>query len=164
MIQYRKIDVNNKKEVIEIINKVLNGLERKEFFIPFTDEEIEEMFDPTKTIIYGAFDEEKLVATAQLYLQESYVENIKKIVNLNERKVVELGGYLVLEEYRNKGIMKKLEAILIDEAKKNNYEYVVITVHPDNIASNKVAEFTNAKIVKTTNLGEYLRNIYLLEL
>ena len=30
-----------------------------------------------KTIIYGAFDDDKLVGTAQLYLQESYVKDIK---------------------------------------------------------------------------------------
>lgn len=39
--------------------------------------------------------------------------------------------------------------------------YLVATVHPENIASNKAVLSTNAKIVKTVNLGEYLRNIYL---
>ncbi len=47
--------------------------------------------------------------------------------------------------------------------KEINYEYAVIAVHPDNIASNKVTEYTGAKIAKTTNLGDYLRNIYLLK-
>lgn len=165
MIQYRKIDVDNKETLIELINSVLSNLERKEFFIPFTDEEIEEMFDSEKTIIYGAFEDDKLVGTAQLYLQEeSYIENIKELIDLQDSKVVELGGYLVLPEYRNQGIMKKLESILIDEAKEKEYEYIVITVHPENIPSNKVAKSTGAEIVKTANLGDYLRNIYLLKL
>lgn len=60
--------------------------------------------------------------------------------------------------------MKQLETILIDKAKKLNYEYIVVTVHPDNIASNKATEYTGAKIAKTASLGKYLRNIYLLEL
>ena len=164
MIQYRRIDIDNKENLIELIKIVLNHLERKEFFIPFTDEEIEAMFDSEKTIIYGAFENDKLVGTAQLYLQESYVENIKELIDLKDNKVVELGGYLVLPEYRNKGIMKALESILIDKAKEKGYEYIVITIHPDNIPSNKVAKSTGAKIVKTTNLGNYLRNIYLLNL
>lgn len=62
--------------------------------------------------------------------------------------------------------MKKLETILVNEAINKGYEYkyIVITIHPDNVSSNKVAESINAKIVKTTNLGDYLRNIYLLKL
>lgn len=164
MIQYRKIDVDNKENLIELIKIVLNNLERKEFFIPFTDEEIEAMFESEKTIIYGAFEDDKLVGTAQLYLQESYVKNIKGLIGLKDNKVVELGGYLVLPEYRNRGIMKKLESILIDEAKAKGYEYIVITIHPENIPSNKVAKSIGAEIVKTTNLGDYLRNIYLLNL
>lgn len=42
MIEYRKIDKDYKEDLIELINTVLNNLERKEFFIPFTDKEIEE--------------------------------------------------------------------------------------------------------------------------
>lgn len=165
MITYKKINVDNRQDLIELMKNVLNKLERKEFFIPFTENEIEELFQESKTINYGAFDDEKLVGTAQLYLEEgNYIKNVKKEINLVSDKVIELGGYLVLEEYRNKGIMKELEKILIKEAKENNYEYIIITVHPDNLPSNKAVEFTGAKIVKTTKLGEYLRNIYLLKL
>lgn len=88
----------------------------------------------------------------------------KEILNINSNKIAEFGGYLVLKEYRNRGIMKHLEDMLISKLKEMNYEYAVITVHPDNIASNKVIEYTGAKIVKTTNFGDYLRNIYLLKI
>jgi len=122
------------------------------------------MFDKEKIITYGAFDGDKLVGTAQLFLDEKYITDIKEILNMRNNKIAELGGYLVLEEYRNKGIIKHLEDILILKLKEMNYEYAVITVHPDNIASNKATEYTGAKIAKTTNLGQYLRNIYLLKL
>ena len=164
MIKYKKIDIQYKDDLIELIKIVLNDLERKEFFMPFTDEDIEEMFDENKTIAFGAFDNDKLVGTAQLYLQQDCIKNIKNEIDLNNDRVAELGGYLVLKEYRNKGIMKELESILIKEAKRIRYEYLVITVHPDNIPSNKVTESIGAKIVKTVYLGEYLRNIYLLKL
>lgn len=122
------------------------------------------MFDNSKVITYGAYDNNTLVGTAQLYLSENYVDEIKKILYFKDSVVAELGGALVLEEYRNKGIIKNLLSILIKEAKDINCDYVIATVHPQNIASNKAISSTNAKIVKTTNLGEYLRNIYLLEL
>lgn len=164
MIEYRKIDITDKDNLKNLIDIVLNGLERKEFFIPFTKEEIDMMFDSSIAITYGAYDNNKLVGTAQLYLSENYVSEIKEILELKNSKVAELGGALVLEEYRNKGIIKNLLSILIEEAKDKNYDYLVATVHPENIASNKVVLSANAKIVKTVNLGEYLRNIYLLEI
>ncbi len=164
MISYREIKVEEKQKVKELIDIVLNKLERKEFFMPFTEEELEDMFNKDKIITYGAYDEEKLVGMAQLYFDESYTTEIRELLNMQNYKIAEFGGYLVLEEYRNKGIMKHLEDMLISKLKEINYEYAVITVHPDNIASNKATEYTGAKIIKTTNLGKYLRNIYLLKI
>lgn len=163
MISYREIKIDEKTQLQELMDIVLKNLERKEFFMPFTEEELEDMFNRDKMITYGAWDEEKIVGTAQLYLDESYTDEIKEILNMNSNKIAEFGGYLVLEEYRNKGIMKHLEDILIAKLKEMDYEYAVITVHPDNIASNKVTEYTGAQIIKTTKLGDYLRNIYLLK-
>lgn len=161
---YKEIDKKDKEKLIQLINKVLGMLERPEFFIPFTDEEIEIMFDKDKAITYGVYDSEELVATAQLYLQEECVKEVKDIIGIEEKKVSEFGGYLVLPEYRNQGIMRKLQSILESEAKKAGYEYAVITAHPENIQSNSVIKHSGAELVKTTEIGEYLRNIYLLEL
>ena len=149
---------------MDITYREIKNLERKEFFMPFTEQELEDMFNKNKIITYGAFDKEKLIGTAQLYIDESYTTEIKEILNINTNKIAEFGGYLVLKEYRNKGIMKHLEDMLISKLKEMNYEYAVITVHPDNMASNKATEYTGAKIVKTANLGDYIRNIYLLKI
>ncbi len=164
MIEYKKITKQEKNKLTTVIDTVYNSLERKEFLMFFSEEEIEELFDENKTMNMGAYDGEKLVGTAQLYIDESYVKEIKEAIGLQDNKVVELGGHIVLEEYRNQGIMKKLESLLIEKAKKLDYEYIVITVHPENIASNKAVEFTGANLAKTAVLGEYLRNIYVLEL
>lgn len=164
MIEYRKITIEEKESLINLIDKVLQNLERKEFFIPFTTEEIDMMFDDSKVITYCAYDNNKLVGTAQLYLSENYVEEIKRMLSLDSNSVAELGGALVLKEYRNKGIMKELSKRLIEEAKNRNIEYIVITVHPENIASNKAFSYTGAKIKQIVNFGGYLRNIYLLDL
>ncbi len=163
-ITYREIKIEEKQKLEELIDTVLKNLERKEFFMPFTEQELEDMFNKNKIITYGAFDKEKLIGTAQLYIDESYTTEIKEILNINTNKIAEFGGYLVLKEYRNKGIMKHLEDMLISKLKEMNYEYAVITVHPDNMASNKATEYTGAKIVKTANLGDYIRNIYLLKI
>lgn len=164
MINYREIKVDEKEQLKELMDTVLGDLERKEFFIPFTEQELEDMFNPDKVIIYGAYDGKKLVGTAQIFFYDEYTKKKIEILNINSDKIADLGGYLVLEEYRNRGIMKHLEEMLISKVKEMNYEYVVITAHPDNIASNKAIEHIGAKIVKTINIGDYLRNIYLLEL
>lgn len=164
MIQYKKISADSKNELLELMDTVLNNLERKEFFHPFTHAEIEDMFDAAKTIVYGAYDQEKLVGCACLFLQETEVLNIKNIINLNDDLVVKIGCFLVLKEYRNKGIIKELESRLISVAKNKGYNYIIITTHPDNTPSNKAIQSINAKLVKTTLLGNDLRNIYLLKL
>ncbi len=45
MISYRQIRVEEKQQLKKLINTVLENLERKEFFIPFTEEELEDMFN-----------------------------------------------------------------------------------------------------------------------
>ncbi len=163
MITYRKINKNELGQLKMLLNEVLNNLERKEFFM-YQEEEVNKMLDDNK-IVYGAYDGEKLVGAAQLNMEKSKkLDSIKELVNLDSDKVVKLGKYLVLKEYRNRGIMKCLEKLLIDEAKKMQYKYIVITAHPENISSNKAIVSTGARVVKTAKFGEYLRNIYLLEL
>lgn len=161
---YKEIDKKDKEKLMKLTDTVLECLEKPEFFISFTDEDIKIMFDKDKAITYGVYDSEELVATAQLYLQEEYVKEVKKILGIEDKKVSELGGYLVLPEYRNQGIMRKLQSILESEAKKTGCEYAVITAHPENAPSNSVIKHTGAKLVKTSKLEGYLRNIYLLEL
>lgn len=164
MIEYKKISINDKDKLNYLIDNVINSLERKEFFIPFNNSKLNNMFNEDKIIVYGAYENDTLVGMATLYIDNSYFEEINKIINIESNKVTELGGYLVLSDYRNKGIMKHLQNLLIEEAKKLDSEYIIVTVHPENIPSNKVISSTGAKIIKTTTLGDYLRNIYLLEI
>ncbi len=164
MIKFRKVTITEKENLMKLIDDVLEKLERKDFFIPFTKNEIDEFFDEDKIITYGAYDKNRIIGMAQLYIDQLAVKEIKDILKLESNKVAELGGYLVSDDYRNKGIMKQLETNLIQKARDLGYEYIVITVHPDNIASNKAVEYTGAKISKVTKLGKYLRNIYLLSI
>ena len=163
-ITYEKVDITEKEKLINLINNVLDRLERKEFFIPFSNEEINSMFDEKHAIVYGAYDNDKLVGTAQLYLNDEFVDMIKESLNIKNELACEFGGILVLPEYRCLGIMKRFAAILLNEARKREYNYVVAVAHPENIASNKAISSTGAKFMKTDYLGKYYRNMYLLSL
>ena len=164
MIQYKRIDVSEKKELTDLINTVQEGLEKKEFFVPFSDEEIDKMFDESNAVTYGAYDNGKLVGTAQFYLGDEFVDGIKAALEVKDALAGEFGGVLVLKEYRGNGIMKQFSKILINEAKIRNYDYIVSVAYPENIASNKAISAMGARLIKTDYLGEYFRNMYLLTL
>lgn len=91
MIEYRKITVEDKENVINLIKEVLNNLERKEFFMPFTEEELEDICNQEKIITYGAYDDDKIIGMVQLYIDQSATSEIKELINLKSNKVAELG-------------------------------------------------------------------------
>ncbi len=164
MIEYRKIGKNQKKEVQQLAEKVIDGLERKEFFIPITNNEYDDMFNENKSIIYGAYDGEKLIGIARMSLEQVKNDSIKKELNLENNKVARFGKYLVLSEYRNQGIMQHLQIKLIEESKKLNFEYIIILAHPENKQSNGAIKHMGAELAKTTSYKGYLRNVWILKL
>lgn len=164
MIEFKRIKIEEKEELRQLENKVYNHLERKDFFMPFDNQTIDMMFDDDKIIAYGAYKKGNLIGTAQLYIDEIFVKDARALLNLEGKKIADLGGSLVLPEYRRNGIMTSLSTILIQEAKKRGFEYLIITIHPENTASNNTYLNLGAKKMVTTDMGEYLRNIYLLDL
>lgn len=165
MLEFRRILEEESDKIKKLSDIVMNHLERKEFFIPFSEQVYKDMFDNDKVIAYGAFDGDKLVGTAQLFVAEDYIKEVKATLNINNSKIVDLGGYLVLPEYRNQGIVKQLQTILLDLAKEMDFDYIAITAHPENVPSNAAIKNLNAEFKKifTTSNG-YERNLYLLDL
>lgn len=165
MLEFRKILETEKESIKSLSDIVISNLERKEFFIPFSEQVYQDMFDENKIIAYGAYDGNKLVGTAQLFVDDCYINEIKEILNIENYKVADLGGYLVLPDYRNQGIVKELEKLLINKAKELDYDYIVFTAHPENISSNSAIKNTGAEIMKVITTGDgYLRNLYKLDL
>ena len=161
-IEYRKILLKDKEKVDNLIKQVTNNLVRKDFFIPIDTDEFLEFFDEEKCIVYGAFEEEKIVGIAKLDFLEKYLIELKELVDLKNCKVVELGRYLVLEEYRNHGIMSNLQNLLINEAMAMKFDYVIATVHPENFPSKKVIAKAGMQLNKTAFLkNDYYRNIFI---
>ena len=161
-IKYKKIPIEDRKQVKTILNVVIDNLENKDFFMTITKEELDDFFDQDKCILYGAYDGNKLIGMARLYFEEKNFIELKKIVELEKYKTAKLGRYVVLQEYRNRGIMFNLQELLIREAKKIKWEYVIVMAHPQNIASNMVIIKSDMKLKKTVFLNNgYNRNIYI---
>ena len=116
---YKKIEPKDKEQLFNLIDIVLNGLEDKAYFIPYEQWELDSMFDEVNYApLYGAYDGNKLVGMAQLYVSQDMLDDFKKEFNLTEYKVCELGGNLVLPEYRGQGITTILQKNRIKFSKR----------------------------------------------
>lgn len=163
---FKQVYEKDKLQVFNLIKSVLENLERKEFFIPFTEEELTHLFDDNYGPMYGCYYNDKLVGISQLYISTDVIEEYYDIFNIKKSKrICELGGFLVLKEYWNKGIMTKLSKLAYDSAHKLNFDYIFATAHPDNSSSNHILQKLGLELFDTiTTSSGYLRNVYLKKL
>ena len=161
-----KIEEKDKDQLFKLIETVLGGLEDKEYFIPYEQWEYDSMFDEKNYApLYGAYDGDKLAGMAQLYVSQEMLADFKKEFGLEEYQVCELGGNLVLPEYRGNGITTKLQTIELNLAKELGFDYIISMAHPNNIGSCKTLERVGLKFVKETRLSNgFLRKLYMLKL
>ncbi len=133
---YKKIEEKDKEQLFKLIDIVLGGLPDQAHFIPYEQWELDSMLD-----------------------------EFKKEFNLTEYKVCELGGNLVLPEYRGKGITTKLQTMEMKLAKELGFDYIISMAHPDNIGSCKTLERIGLEFVKETTLSNgFLRKLYMKKL
>jgi len=165
-LTYKKIPETDKEQLFNLINSVLSTIENPEYFIPYEDWELKSMIDEEKYApLYGAYDNNKLVGMAQLYISQDMLSDFKKEFQLTDYNVCELGGNLVLKEYRGLGITTTLQKKELELAKKLGFDYIISMAHPDNIGSCKTLERVGLKYIKTTTLSNgFLRNLYMLKL
>lgn len=163
---YKKIEEEDKEELFKLINTILDGLENKEYFIPYEQWEIDSMFDEKNyALLYGAYDGDKLVGMAQLYVSQDMLADFKEEFELENYTVCELGGNLVLPEYRGNGITTKLQTIELKLAKELGFDYIISMAHPDNVGSCKTLEKVGLNFIKETRLSNgFLRKLYMLKL
>lgn len=163
---YKKIEERDKEQLFKLIKIVLEGLEDKEYFIPYEQWEYDSMFDEKNYApLYGAYDEGKLVGMAQLYVSQDMLADFKKEFGLENYTVCELGGNLVLPEYRGNGITTKLQTIELELAKELGFDYIISMAHPNNVSSQKTLEKVGLNFVKETRLSNgFLRKLYMLKL
>ena len=165
MLEFRKITEDYKEQLFDLIDKVLSNIPDGHF-IPYEQWELDSMFDEQNYApLLGAFEGDKLVGMAQLYVSQEMMAGFKKDFELEEFSVCELGGNLVLPEYRGKGITTTLQKMLLEVAKERDFDYIISMAHPDNIASLKTLEKVGLKFYKTMSVANgFNRSLYMLKL
>ena len=90
-IIFKKISKEDDNQLRYVIDAVLGGLERPEFFIPYDEWEINKMFEEDYAPLLGGYDGNKLVAMAQLYVDQDMLKEFKEVLGIADKKVCELG-------------------------------------------------------------------------
>ena len=165
-LEYKKINEKDKEQLFNLIDIVLKGLDDQAYFIPYEQWELDSMFDDVNYApLYGAYDGEKLVGMAQLYVSQKMLEDFKKEFKLEKYRVCELGGNLVLPEYRGLGITTTLQTMELNLAKELGFDYIISMAHPNNVGSCKTLEKIGLDFVKETTLSNgFLRKLYMKKL
>ncbi len=167
MKEIKRLDKSNQQDFINFNKIIRENLTNKEWFIPFSEENLKNTFsEDSSLVVYGAFIDGVLACISLYDTNFDEFSELTKASNISfSLKGAELGGSMVLPDYRGQNLMYDVNLKLIEVAKENGIEYLVATVHPDNIASNRsVLKLGMQKTATIVRTGGYLRNVYLLEL
>ena len=160
-----KLSDSYKEQLKDLISVTVQNLEKPEWLITLSDKEIENIFSNPKAIIYGAVEGEKLLAISGLFFDETDYQDIMKLLNIENNKVVEIAECMTHPTARGNNLMLQINSILIQKAKQLGFEYIIATAHPDNIASNKsLQKLKMTSDVQFFRYGKYIRNCYLLKI
>ena len=134
-LTYRKCTKEDKEQLITLITGVLTELEStkcKEFFRPRSKKDFDIMCDDEYSIVFGAFDGEKLAGMAQLFVGQERFADYKKYLGIKNENICEFGGCMVAPDYRGIGVQKVLIKMRFNAARELGFNRSVATVHPDN--------------------------------
>ena len=124
-IRIEKLTSTYSEEYFEVMRKVTDGLADPEFLMPMNKSEIDNLFNDDKCIVYGAFVDNKLVATAYLYYNQ--YNDAADYFGLQSDECGELEYMVVLPDYRGRGISEKLSERLVAEAERLRIKHLIIT-------------------------------------
>ena len=166
MREIKKLDKRHHEAFKTINIETRKTLVDPSWFMPFSEENIENLFNEGSTlIVYGCFIDGTLAGVSLFDFNEEEFAELSKLLGIENKKGAELGGSMVLPAYRGQHIMYDVNEALIKVAKEMGIEYLVATAHPDNIASNSSLKKLGMEYKTTiTRASGYLRNVYLLEL
>ncbi len=166
-LTFKKVPKKDKDQLLKLIDIVLKGLDNPQYFIPYEQWEYDSMFDEKNYApLYGAYDGDKLVGMAQLYVSQTMLADFKKDFGLPQStQIAELGGNLVLPQYRGLGITTHLQKKELQIAKDRGFDYIISMAHPDNIGSCKTLERVGLEFVGEQKVANgFLRNLYMKKL
>lgn len=164
-MKIRKLTSEDESKLLHLIDVIEENLDEKEFWLPINEVSKEHFFDDRWTEFYGIFDGCKLVASAALFYNEhEYGESLEKL-NIKDVNVAEIGRAMVHPEYRGNNLLYSINQKLVDVARTKNIKFLLATIHPKNIPSQK--SFTKLGMKKETTYKKscgFIRDVFMMEI
>ena len=167
MIEIKRLTIEYHEEFRLLNRKVREALNDTSWFMPLSEKNIDNMFDPSSTlVVYGAIVDGTLAAVSLFDTCKEEYQPLAEAVNVPCcQKGAELGASMVLPQYRGQNLMLAINTQLISAAKEMGIEYFVATAHPDNLASNSSLKKLGMSYITTiTRHGGYIRNVYYMDI
>lgn len=169
--EIRILTSENESSLSHLIDRVEENIVDKTFWLPISETSRNHFFDKDWTIFFGLFENETLIGALGLFLNENEYGESQSHINMNDKKIAELGRAMILpnDKYRKKGLMKRLIIEAISYTIENNYklelEYLLATIHPENLGSQQAFKAIGfekkGEIIKSNG---FKRDIMLLEI
>ena len=136
-MQIKKLDSNDQRALVELIDVTEANLRNKAFWYPISDISKKHFLDDEWTNFFGIFDQGKLVAAAGLFYNDNEYGESVKVLHLGNHKVAEIGRIMTRPEYQHKGYMDMILSEIVKYAQTMSLDYLIATVHPQNTLSYK---------------------------
>ena len=149
----------NLDEYIGFREYIKSRMENPDWLRNITKEELEDMLEEnTKVWVY--YKEDELVCS-MLAMPATRETIIKYGFDLIPDEVIEYGSMIVNPKYVGNGLQYQMLLELEKYSVKNNYKYVIGTIHPLNTYSIKNILKNGFELVRFKELDRGPRNIYL---
>ncbi len=127
-------DIEN---ILALQNSVVENINIKEWFVPSTKAELELAFSrPQEFVMLKVEREDKLMAFSYIILNPDESNDISRDIKaLQNKNCCVYETVFVSPECRGYGLQSKLISMLTDIAKQKGKDFIVATVHPDNVYS-----------------------------
>ena len=120
-----------------LIQDIEATLPDEKFWLPITETSKAHFFDDEWTHFLGAFVHDELVGAAALFFNENEWGESREKLGIQSTSIAEFGRAMIRSDFRGKGIMSMIAAELARIAKERPVDYLLATVHPNNIPSQK---------------------------
>ena len=131
MDNIKKLTSEHKADFSQMNDATVDMLVDKSFLIPFSNEEIEDLFsDNAKDVVFGIFHENEMAAMSGLYFDLCDFESQKDYHDIIFSKTGEISGCMTPSEHRGIEYTFTLTKELTEVARELGLKHMVVTSHP----------------------------------
>ena len=161
----RQLTEADKNELDLLIQDVEASLPDEKFWLPISKTSKEHFFDNEWTYLLGAFTNGEPVGAAALFFNENEWGESRRTIGIQSTSIAEFGRAMVRSDFRGRGIMNLIATELVKVAKEIPVDYLLATVHPNNVPSQKTVKMMGMeKAGFCVKNGGFERDIFLREL